>query len=168
LLKVAWGASTSQSKNTPTKQVAIKVIKHREASGYGSERKKRLVREAHALTKIDHPNIVHPLEVVLVNDSPALIMEYIQGQPLHRWAKQHKPDIRTAAVLIKELAQAVLHAHRRGVIHCDLKPQNILVTNVDSKPSLKIIDFGLAKLSDEDWSITSSGDVLGTPAYMAP
>lgn len=150
------------------KQVAIKVIKQREASGYGSERKKRLVREAHALTKIDHPNIVHPLEVVLVNDSPALIMEYIQGQPLHRWAKQHKPDIRTAAVLTKELAQAVLHAHQRGVIHCDLKPQNILVTNVDSKPSLKIIDFGLAKLSDEDWSITSSGDVLGTPAYMAP
>lgn len=150
------------------KHVAIKVIKQREASGYGSERKERLVREAHALTKIDHPNIVHPLEVVLVNDSPALIMEYIQGQPLHRWAKQHKPDIRTAAVLTKELAQAVLHAHQRGVIHCDLKPQNILVTNVDSKPSLKIIDFGLAKLSDEDWSITSSGDVLGTPAYMAP
>lgn len=150
------------------KQVAIKVIKHRQANGYGSERKKRLIREAHALTKLDHPNIVHPFEVVLVNDAPALIMEYIHGQPLHRWAKQNKPDNRTAAVLTKKLAQAVLHANHRGVIHCDLKPQNILVTIVDAKPSLKIIDFGLAKLSDEDWSITCSGDVLGTPAYMAP
>ena len=150
------------------KTVAIKVIQPRRHDAYGSDRKKRLVREAHALTKIDHPNIVHPLEVIMVNDAPALIMEFIQGQLLNRWIREHKPDFMIAALFTKQLTQAIVHAHQRGVVHCDLKPQNVLVTTVDSKPSLKIIDFGLAKLSDEDWSITCSGDVLGTPAYMAP
>jgi len=150
------------------KTVAIKVIQPRRHDAYGSDRKKRLIREAHALTKIDHPNIVHPLEVIMVNDAPALIMEFIQGQLLNRWIREHKPDFMIAALFTKQLTQAIVHAHQRGVVHCDLKPQNVLVTTVDSKPSLKIIDFGLAKLSDEDWSITCSGDVLGTPAYMAP
>lgn len=150
------------------KTVAIKVVKQRHEDAYGSDRKKRLVREAHALTKIDHPNIVHPMEVVLVKDAPAMVMEYVEGQPLHRWIREHKPDPTTATLLTKQLTQAIIHAHQRGVVHCDLKPQNVIVSTVDKKPLLKIIDFGLAKLSDEDWSITCSGDVLGTPAYMAP
>ncbi len=150
------------------KTVAIKVIQPRHKDAYGSDRKKRLVREAHALTKIDHPNIVFPIEVIMVNDSPALVMEYIQGQPLNRWIREHKPNYVTSALFAKQLTQAIIHAHQRGVVHCDLKPQNVIVTTVDTKLCLKIIDFGLAKLSDEDWSITCSGDVLGTPAYMAP
>lgn len=150
------------------KTVAIKVVKQRHEDAYGSDRKKRLAREAHALTKVDHPNIVHPIEVVLVKDAPAMVMEYVEGHPLHRWIRELKPDPTTATLLTKQLTQAIIHAHQRGVVHCDLKPQNVIVSTVDKNPLLKIIDFGLAKLSDEDWSITCSGDVLGTPAYMAP
>jgi serine/threonine protein kinase len=148
--------------------VAIKVIKPRFSEAYGSDRKERLIREAHALTKINHPNIVRAIETILVNDAPALVMEYIPGQPLHRWIRTHQPDCQTAALLTWQLAQAVAHAHEQGVVHCDLKPHNVLVTSEEHPPHLKLIDFGLAKLSDEDWHITQSGDVLGTPAYMAP
>ena len=58
------------------------------------------------------------------------------------------------------LADAVEHAHQQGVVHCDLKPQNVLVTQDDSPWGLKLIDFGLAKLTDEEWTLTYSGDVL--------
>ncbi|MFM8253401.1 MAG: protein kinase domain-containing protein [Planctomycetota bacterium] len=149
-------------------RVAIKVIKSPVQDDYGSDRKERLLREAHALTKINHPQIVQAIETILVNDSPALVMEYVHGQPLHRWIRKHQPDYRTAATLAWQLAQAVAHAHQQGVLHCDLKPHNVLVTSDEDTPSIKLIDFGLAKLSDEEWHITQSGDVLGTPAYMAP
>lgn len=149
-------------------KVAIKVIKPRPHDAFNSDRKERLVREARALTKLDHPNIVRAIEVLLIDESPALVMEYVQGQTLHRWIRNGLPDHRLVAQLVLDLALAIAHAHRNGVVHCDLKPHNVLVIAQSGLPSLKVIDFGLAKLSDERWDITGSGDILGTPAYMAP
>lgn len=149
-------------------KVAIKVIKPRPHDAFNSDRKERLVREARALTKLDHPNIVRAIKVLLIDESPALVMEYVQGQTLHRWIRNGLPDHRLVAQLVSELARAIAHAHRNGVVHCDLKPHNVLVIAQNGLPSLKVIDFGLAKLSDERWDITCSGDILGTPAYMAP
>ncbi|MFN9625133.1 MAG: protein kinase domain-containing protein [Planctomycetota bacterium] len=149
-------------------KVAIKVIKPRPHDAFNSDRKERLVREARALTKLDHPNIVRAIEVLLIDESPALVMEYVQGQTLHRWIRNGLPDHRLVAQLVLDLARAIAHAHRNGVVHCDLKPHNVLVIAQNGLPSLKVIDFGLAKLSDERWDITCSGDILGTPAYMAP
>jgi serine/threonine protein kinase len=149
------------------KAFAVKCVS-RTANPSKSERNERLIREAHALTKLDHPHIVGAFEVILVQDSPALVMEYIPGISLHRWSKLHSASVRTIVELMLQLTDAVEYAHRRGVIHCDLKPQNVIVTGDDARPHLKIIDFGLAKLVDETWDITYSGDVLGSPAYMAP
>ena len=149
-------------------KVAIKQIISRSSDGYGSDRKERMLREAHALKKLDHPNIVRAIDVTLVEDSPTLVMEYVPGQSLHRWIKSHRPDVPMITHVMISLSDAVGYAHRQGVVHCDLKPQNVIVTGESSSWGFKLIDFGLSKLLDEDWNITPSGDVLGTPAYMAP
>lgn len=150
------------------KKVAIKKIAQSSYISQSQDRKQRLIREAHALTKLQHPNIVQSIDVILVEDTPALVMEYVPGIPLNRWIRDEKPDIATCVRMMLILADAVEHAHQQGVVHCDLKPQNVLVTQDDSPWGLKLIDFGLAKLTDEEWKLTYSGDVLGTPAYMAP
>ncbi len=150
------------------KKVAIKKITQSSYISQSQDRKQRLIREAHALTKLQHPNIVRSIDVILVEDAPALVMEYVPGIPLHRWIRDEKPDIATCVRMMLILADAVEHAHQQGVVHCDLKPQNVLVTQDDSPWGLKLIDFGLAKLTNEEWTLTYSGDVIGTPAYMAP
>ena len=155
------------TRNHTDQEFAIKCVSLPRDS-VDSDRKERLVREAHALTKLDHPNIVRAIEVVLVQDVPALVMEYVPGKSLHRWRKHQNPDDQTIVNLMLQLTSAIEHAHQHGVIHCDLKPQNVLVTNAQSPITLKLIDFGLAKFADESWSITHSGDILGSPAYMAP
>jgi tetratricopeptide (TPR) repeat protein len=149
-------------------KVAIKQIIPRSSDEYGSDRKERMLREAHALMKLDHPNIVRAIDVILVEDSPTLVMEYVPGQSLHRWIRSHRPDLPMITNVMMSLTDAVFYAHRQGVVHCDLKPQNVIVTGESSSWGFKLIDFGLSKLLDEDWNITLSGDVLGTPAYMAP
>ncbi len=162
------GVVYSATQRKTDRKVAIKCLSLRPGDAYGAERKERLMREAEALTKIDHPNIVRAIEVILISGNPALVMEYVQGEPLHRWIRAHQCEPQLAAQLTLQLAQALAHAHLNGVIHCDLKPHNVIVMDTGQSLELKLIDFGLAKLSDQIWDITQSGDVLGTPAYMAP
>jgi serine/threonine protein kinase len=150
------------------RKVAIKKIAQNSYISQSQDRKQRLIREAHALTKLRHPNIVQFIDVIFIEDTPALVMEYVRGIPLNCWIRDEKPDIAACVQMMLILAEAVEHAHHQGVVHCDLKPQNVLVTQDDSPWGLKLIDFGLAKLTDEEWKLTYSGDILGTPAYMAP
>jgi eukaryotic-like serine/threonine-protein kinase len=136
----------------------------------------RLLTEARAMARLRHPAIVEVLDCDVLPDGTAFIaMEYLRGEPLRSWLErvgrlhQH-PEL--AAAIVGVVAQGLLFAHEHGVVHRDLKPENILlVASAGEGPafSLKILDFGIAKLlSEEPLTRTRVGCVVGTPMYMAP
>ena len=146
------------------RMVALKMI----LSGpFASEAEVRRFRvEVEAAARLDHPHIVPIFEVGRHQGHAFYTMKLIEGNDLGRHLGRFVGDPRGSAILMVALAQAVHHAHRRGLIHRDLKPSNILI---DPTGQPHITDFGLAKRADaEASSLTASGTVLGTPSYMAP
>jgi serine/threonine-protein kinase len=152
----------------------------------GAQQRLRFRREAEAAARLSHPNIVQVYEVGEHDGCPYLTLEYVDGRGLNE-ALADSPPPPQAAQLVEQLARAVDYAHRRGVVHRDLKPANVLLSEAsggrqppggapdrrgDAAPladlTPKIADFGLAKRLDEEQDRTRTGDVLGTPSYMAP
>lgn len=128
--------------------------------------KERFIREARSAARLRHANICPLYEVGESEGRPYICMAFIEGETLKAWAAKEKPGPRQLAQLVATLSRAVQYAHDQGVVHRDLKPSNVMVESGSGQPLL--MDFGLAKdLSQED-GLTISGDVLGTPAYMAP
>jgi serine/threonine-protein kinase len=126
----------------------------------------RFRTEAEAAARLQHPHIVPIFEVGEQAGMPFAVLELVDGGTLAARLAGTPMPVHQAAELAQTLAHALAHAHSRGVIHRDLKPANILLT-ADGTP--KVADFGLAKLIvGGDASLTQSGDVLGTPSYMAP
>jgi mono/diheme cytochrome c family protein/predicted Ser/Thr protein kinase len=125
----------------------------------------RFRAEAEAAARLQHPNFVQVFQVGEVNGRPFFSMEYVAGGSLAELLARNPPSARTAAELIETLARAIHAAHERGVVHRDLKPSNVMLT---ADGTLKIADFGLAKRLDDDSGHTHSGEILGTPSYMAP
>ncbi len=121
-------------------------------------------READALARLDHPNLVRIVEAGEDGGRPYLAMEFADGPPLSACAARYR-DPRAAAALVEALARALHHAHGRGVVHRDLKPSNVLLT-AGGMP--KLGDFGLARVLDARSARTRTGDVVGTLGYMAP
>ena len=143
--------------------VAIKMILHgRWAS---ADELARFRREAEAAARLDHPNIVPIYEVGECDGQPFFSMKLIQGRDLTHHRPRFLSAPRDAARLVAALAAAIHHAHQRGILHRDLKPQNILLDE-EGKPQLT--DFGLAKLVETEGSLTQRGTVVGTASYMAP
>ncbi len=131
----------------------------------GNQQRERFRGEAEAAAHLQHPNIVQVYEVGEHERCPYISLEYIDGHSLHDIVGNNPPPPLQAAALIEKLAHAVQYAHQRGIIHRDLKPSNILLTR-DGTP--KITDFGLAKRLEGGTVNTQTGDILGTPSYMAP
>jgi WD40 repeat protein/tRNA A-37 threonylcarbamoyl transferase component Bud32 len=131
--------------------------------------RQRFRLEAEAAAKLDHPNITPVYEVGEENGQPFLAMKFCEGGSLAELIQgERQPgqlNAKRAARIVAQVARAVHHAHERGVLHRDLKPANILM---DSAEVPMVTDFGLARLLDQDASITATGSVLGTPAYMSP
>ena len=142
------------------RDVAIKMIAGR------SEEVSRLLRiEAKAVARLQHPNIVQIFEIGRSGGRPFLALELVEGGSLAHRIDQGPADPRWAAGMVRALALAVDHAHRQGIVHCDLKPSNILLT-VEGAP--KIADFGVAKWNESDAFWGGEGPRRGTPRYMAP
>jgi serine/threonine protein kinase len=151
--------------------VALKVI--RAGLKDEPERLARFRTEAMAIARLDHPNIVSIHTQVEHEGMICLVLRYVEGGDLAHKLRElvnhgkYMP-LRDAAVLMVKLARAVAFAHQNGVLHRDLKPSNILLTR-EGEP--QISDFGLAKQLSDSWDapeVTKSGQILGTPAYMAP
>jgi predicted Ser/Thr protein kinase len=122
------------------------------------------LEEGQLLARLKHPNLARVIDLDFHDDRPFLVLEYVPGRTLQRYAEETRPKPSEAARLIAELAGAVDYLHRQGVIHQDIKPRNVLI-EPDGTP--RLIDFGLARLR-EAWSDESSGLTGGTPAFMAP
>jgi tRNA A-37 threonylcarbamoyl transferase component Bud32 len=124
----------------------------------------RLLAEARAAARLDHPGIVPIFEVGDHERRPFLAMAFVEGETLAILAKRGALPGKEAGRIARDIALAVQHAHEQGIIHRDLKPANILIT---PEGQAKVTDFGLAKRSGEE-TLSADGQVLGTPAYMPP
>ncbi len=143
--------------------VALKVISH--FGGAGDE-KRRFFREAKAASALNHPNIVTIYEYDSDREVDYIAMEYIRGATLHALLAEHRLPLRTLLEYAVQAAGAVAAAHAAGIVHRDLKTNNIMVTDAGV---VKVLDFGLAKQAGGgDADVTQSGARLGTPAYMSP
>jgi serine/threonine-protein kinase len=126
----------------------------------------RFLREARAMARLDHPNVVRVYAAESSQGLNYAAIEYIDGQSMQRWMDQlGQLSVGDALCVTLAAADALRHAHEQNMIHRDVKPDNILVTK---RGVVKVADFGLAKAVDEDVSMTQSGTGLGTPLYMAP
>ena len=123
---------------------------------------RRFQNEAEAVALLDHPGIVPVYEVGDHDGQRYFSMKLVEGGNLGEQLEAFKANPRAAANLLAEVAEAVHHAHMRGILHRDLKPANILV---DAEDHPHVTDFGLAKRVESDIEMTSSGAILGTPAY---
>jgi tetratricopeptide (TPR) repeat protein/predicted Ser/Thr protein kinase len=158
----------------PRRVVALKVIKLGLAA---PDRLRRFRRESQALARLQHPGIAQIYESSTADagfgPQPFFAMEFIRGLPLKKYAEAHQINTRQKLVLMVKICEAVHHAHQRGLIHRDLKPNNILV---DETGQPKILDFGVARVTESDapegdsqpTMQTDLGQLVGTLAYMSP
>ncbi len=146
------------------REVAVKVLHaHLLAE---PESKTRLEREAQAVAKLHHDNIVQIFDYSGIDSAASYIVtEFIDGQTLKQFMANRKPPPPEVAALIAlEIASALVHAHSLGIIHRDVKPDNVMVRK---DGILKLMDFGVAQIMDLE-RMTVTGQLLGSPAYMAP
>ncbi len=125
---------------------------------------KRFKREAKILKKLRHKNIVRFYDFVKFDYSFGIIIEFVEGDSLKNLMKENRIEDDMRIFIMFEILKGVHYLHKKGIIHRDLKPSNILISN---KGEVKISDFGLS-LSIEETRITGSGEVIGTPSYIAP
>ena len=142
--------------------VAVKMIR---SAGLAENALARFRTEAEAVARLQHPNIVHIHEVGEHDGQPFFVLEYVDGGNLSAKLTSQTLPAAEAARLTETLARAVHSAHESGVVHRDIKPSNVLLTAAGTP---KLTDFGLAKRLDGDSDLTRTGDVMGTPSYMAP
>ncbi len=152
------------------RSVALKVIKP------GMDSKRIIARfnaERQALALMDHPNVAHVYEAgTTPSGRPFFVMELAGDQPITRYCDDRKLDLRARLELFGHVCHAIQHAHHKGVIHRDIKPTNVLISELDGEPVPKVIDFGLAKVLHQQITdstiVTEIGTMIGTPEYMSP
>src|SRR5262249_8142150 len=146
------------------RDVAIKFLAPAVAGD--AAQKTRFIREAKAASILDHPAICTVHEISEGEDGQLfIVMAYCRGQSLRERLDTKPLSVREAIDFAGKVAFGMQHAHRRGIIHRDIKPGNVMVAE---DGAVKIVDFGLARFSDEATTLTLEGAILGTVAYMSP
>lgn len=147
------------------RQVALKVINRAYVSSPAAV--DRFRREVRAAARLAHPNIVTAFDAETAGDTHFLVMEYVEGVSLARLVKEQGPlPVAEACEYIRQAALGLQHAHEKGMVHRDVKPDNLIRT---TEGRVKVLDFGLASLTEErKTGLTDTNVVMGTPEYMAP
>jgi serine/threonine protein kinase len=160
----------AEQKEPVKRRVALKIIK------LGMDTRQVVARfeaERQALALMDHPNIAKVLDAGATESGrPFFVMELVRGVKLTDYCDQNKLSTADRLELFIKICQAIQHAHQKGIIHRDIKPSNILVTLHDGVPVPKVIDFGIAKATQQELTdktvYTQLQQFIGTPAYMSP
>ncbi len=164
---VVWMA---EQQEPVRRRVALKIIK----LGMDTTQViRRFEAERQALALMDHPGISKVFDAGATDSGrPYFAMELVDGVPLTNYCDARSLSLADRLGLFMEVCDAVQHAHQKGIIHRDIKPSNILVAEIDGRPVPKVIDFGIAKATDqrltEHTMFTEHGQFIGTPAYMSP
>ncbi|MCZ7546491.1 MAG: serine/threonine protein kinase [Anaerolineae bacterium] len=145
------------------REVAIKVLAAELAREKGFM--ERFTKEVQLIALLEHPHILPVIDYGETNGAAYLVMRFLQGGSLSDRIKQGPFSLSEANAMLNQIASALDYAHRRGVIHRDLKPSNILM---DKDGNCYLTDFGIAKIAHIDDGLTTTGHVMGTPAYMSP
>jgi len=164
---VVWAA---EQREPVKRRVALKIIK------LGMDTKQVIARfeaERQALAMMDHPNIAKVLDAGSTETGrPYFVMELVKGVPILDYCDTEKLDTRARLDLFTKVCHAIQHAHQKGIIHRDIKPSNVLITLHDGVPVPKVIDFGIAKATNQELTsktiYTEHRQMVGTPAYMSP
>jgi len=164
---VVWAA---EQKKPVKRRVALKIIK------LGMDTRQVVARfeaERQALAMMDHPNIAKVLDAGSTDTGrPYFVMELVRGIPIIEYCDQAKLAIGDRLDLFIKVCHAIQHAHQKGIIHRDIKPSNILITLHDGIPVPRVIDFGIAKATQQELTemtiYTQHNQFIGTPAYMSP
>ncbi len=166
-----FGSVWAAEQREPVKRrVALKIIK------LGMDTKQVIARfeaERQALALMDHPNIAKVLDAGSTDTGrPFFVMELVKGVPILDYCDTEKLDTRARLELFMKVCHAIQHAHQKGIIHRDIKPTNVLITLHDGVPVPKVIDFGIAKATNQELTnktiYTEHRQMIGTPAYMSP
>jgi len=164
LAKGGMGAVYLAERHHDGHKVAVKILTEEFSKMPGIQG--RFKREASATGRLEHPNIVATIEMAKEESYTYIVMEYVDGGSLVDALVREKKlaPLRTVEIM-SDILSGLAHAHQHGVIHRDIKPANVLLT---TQGRAKVIDFGLAKDAEAQTILTLSGNVVGTPAYMAP
>lgn len=152
------------------REVAIKLVRA------GLSRDEVIMRfevERQALAVMNHPNVARAYDAGTSPDGrPYFVMEYVPGTPITEYCDEHRLGIEARLRLFLDVCDGIQHAHQKGLIHRDIKPSNILVMSQDGKHIPKVIDFGVAKATQQGFTHhpleTQIGQLIGTPSYMSP
>jgi eukaryotic-like serine/threonine-protein kinase len=149
-------------------QVAVKFMSPALAEEPGCA--ERFRREAMTTAQVKSPHVVQVFDHgVTCGGAPYIVMELLDGEDLKRRVKRTGPlPPAVVARIIAQIAKALGPAHRLGIVHRDVKPDNLFVLDVEGEPFVKVLDFGIAKHAEEDLAMTATGSVVGTPFYMSP
>jgi tetratricopeptide (TPR) repeat protein len=180
----AMGAVYAAYDATLDRRVAVKLLHSRPGSGAPGKAELRLLREAHAMARINHPNVVTVYDVGQVGDDQVfLALELVEGETLFQWLRSSQRDWRTILDVFLDAARGLAAVHAAGLVHRDFKPANVLV-GADGRA--RVTDFGIVRMHHEssgdeetppspspgappEWPpLTEEGAVAGTPRYMAP
>ncbi|HWB77856.1 MAG TPA: serine/threonine-protein kinase, partial [Nannocystaceae bacterium] len=157
------------------RDVAVKLLRGRPSD---ERAQARMIREARALARLSHPNVVVVHEVGTSDRGVHVAMEHVRGTTLGRWLEQPRTPAQILAVLV-QAGRGLAAAHRVGVVHRDFKPDNVLISEEEGAFRARVVDFGLARTDELDddhgadelaapIGLTRTGALIGTPAYMAP
>ncbi|MCH8825268.1 MAG: serine/threonine protein kinase [Planctomycetes bacterium] len=160
----------AEQKEPVKRRVALKIIK------LGMDTKQVIARfeaERQALALMDHPNIAKVFDAGATETGrPFFVMELIKGVPILEYCDTQKLDTKARLDLFIRVCNAIQHAHQKGIIHRDIKPSNVMITMHDGVPVPKVIDFGIAKATNQELTdktlFTQHRQMIGTPAYMSP
>lgn len=158
------------------RKYVIKIIRLHLVDQHANVAIKRFRREAQALAKVPHRNIVEVVDYDTIDErTPYFVMEYVEGETLAALLEKNAMGIplEMFQTIMQQLCDAMAVVHAKGIVHRDLKPTNIMIQETDEGPSIKVLDFGLVHVDAKEFEsailkLTGTGQVIGTPAYMSP